>query len=230
MAVMTHATDPPNAPSSDAADLKARIEAERTGLAFVYFKDADKRQQIVMLDPGLQRLTIGRSHDQDLAIGWDNQISRSHALLEKLGGEWFVDDMSSRNGTFVNGDRIGKRQRLEHKDVMCFGSTRLAFHDRAGAEAIESTARAPDEAWAPMTAMQRRVLIALCRPLVDDSAALPAGNRAVADEVGLGVDAVKAHLRVVYDRYGLSALPQMEKRTRLARLLLANGTFQPHDF
>jgi hypothetical protein len=225
---MTDQTEPPDRPS-DAVDLKSRIEAERTGRAFVYWKDGDQRQQIRVLDPAIDRLTIGRGRDQDIVIDWDKQVSRSHALVEKLGGEWFVDDLS-RNGSYVNGDRVGKRLRLRHKDVMCFGATRIAFEDRASAEESDSTARASDEVWAPMTATQRRVLLALCRPLVDNGTALPAANRQIADEVGLGVDAVKAHLRVVYDRYGLSELAQMEKRTRLARLLLANGTFHPHDF
>ncbi len=225
---MTDETEPPGRPS-DAADLKSRIEAERTGLAFVYWKDGDQRQQIHLLDPAADRVAIGRGRDQDLVIDWDKQVSRSHALMEKLGGEWFVDDLS-RNGSYVNGDRVGKRQRLAHKDVMCFGATRVAFHDRASAAESESTARAADDVWAPMTAMQRKVLIALCRPLVDDSTALPAGNRQIAEEVGLGVDAVKAHLRVVYERNGLASLAQMEKRSRLAHVLLENGTLQPHDF
>jgi hypothetical protein len=48
--------------------------------------------------------------------------------------------------------------------------------------------------------------------------------------VGLSVDSVKARLRVQFERHGLADLRQGEKRTRLARLLLSNGTFKPHDF
>ncbi len=225
---MTDPTESPD-PQSDAADLKSRIEAERTGIAFVYWKDDEQRQRICMLDPTVQRVTIGRGRDQEIVLDWDKQVSRSHALLEKFGSEWFVDDIS-RNGSYVNGDRVGKRHRLKHKDVMTFGATRVSFQDRASAEETDSTARTSDDVWAPMTPTQRKVLVALCRPLIDDGSALPAGNRQISEEVGLGVDAVKAHLRVVYERYGLTELAQMEKRTRLARLLLGNGTFQPHDF
>jgi pSer/pThr/pTyr-binding forkhead associated (FHA) protein len=216
--------------TSDAADLKARIEAERTGRAFVFWKDGDARQQILLLEPDIERVTIGRRGDQDVVLDWDKQVSRAHALLEKRGGDWTLIDELSQNGSYINGDRVKKRIRLEHKDVMCFGSTRITFQDRASAEQIDSTARAAEETWAPMTARDRDVLLALCRPLVDDSAALPAGNEEIAEEVGLSVDSVKARLRVQFERHGLADLRQGEKRTRLARLLLSNGTFKPHDF
>jgi pSer/pThr/pTyr-binding forkhead associated (FHA) protein len=217
-------------PTSDAADLKARIEAERTGQAFIFWKDSDARQQILLLDPNAERVTIGRRGDQDIVLDWDKQVSRAHALLEKRGGDWTLIDELSQNGSYVNGDRINKRVRLQHKDVMCFGSTRITFQDRARAEEMDSTERAAEEKWAPMTARDRDVLRALCRPLVDDSSALPASNEEIAEEVALSVDAVKARLRVHYERHGLADRRQGEKRTRLARLLLSNGTFKPHDF
>ncbi len=215
--------------TSDAADLKARIEAERTGQAFVYWKDVDARQQILLLEPDAERVTVGRRGDQDIVLDWDKQVSRAHALLEKRGGDWTLIDELSQNGSYVNGDRVNRRVRLEHKDVMCFGSTRITFQDRARAEE-DSTARASEETWAPMSARDRDVLRALCRPLVDDSSAMPASNEEIAEKVALSVDSVKARLRVQYERYGLVDLRQGEKRTRLARLLISNGTFKPHDF
>ncbi len=216
-------------PTSDAADLKARIEAERTGQAFLYWKDVDARKQILMLDPDTERVTVGRRGDQDIVLDWDKQVSRAHALLEKRGGDWTLIDELSQNGSYLNGDRINRRVRLDHKDVMCFGSTRITFQDRARAEE-DSTARASEKTWAPMSVRDRDVLRALCRPLVDDSSAMPASNEAIAEEVTLSVDSVKARLRVQYERYGMVDLRQGEKRTRLARLLLSNGTFKPHDF
>ena len=226
---MPHTTEHPQ-PTSDAADLKARIEAERTGQAFVYYKDADACQQILLLDPDVDRVSIGRRGDQDIVLQWDKQVSRAHALLEKLGGDWTLIDELSQNGSYVNGDKIHKRQRLGHKDVMCFGTTRITFQDRASTEQIDSTARAAEETWAPMTARDRDVLRALCRPLIDDSDSLPASNEDIAAEVSLSVDSVKSRLRTQYERYGLVDRRQGEKRTRLARLLLSNGTFKPHDF
>ena len=65
---------------------------------------------------------------------------------------------------------------------------------------------------------------------MDAASSLPASNKLIADEVFLSVDAIKAHLRVLYDRYEIGDLPQMEKRARLAGLVLDNGTLKPRDF
>jgi predicted ArsR family transcriptional regulator len=78
--------------------------------------------------------------------------------------------------------------------------------------------------------MQRKVLIALCRPVHQSASAIPATNRQIAEEVYLTVDAVKAHLRVLFERYGLSQLPQNEKRTRLVASVLDGGALAPRDF
>jgi hypothetical protein len=78
--------------------------------------------------------------------------------------------------------------------------------------------------------MQRKVLIALCRPIVDASSSTPATNPQIAAEVFLSVDAVKAHLRILFDRFDLGALPQNEKRSRLVSTVLSNGVLAPHDF
>ena len=80
-----------------------------------------------------------------------------------------------------------------------------------------------------LTEIQRKILVALCRPLVESALASPAPNRAIAEEVFLSVDAVKAHLRVLFERFGLADLPQNEKRSRLAATALLNGTVKPHE-
>ena len=58
----------------------------------------------------------------------------------------------------------------------------------------------------------------------------PATNKQIAEEVFLSVDAVKAHLRILFERLGLEALPQNGKRARLAARVLLDGVLQPHDF
>jgi pSer/pThr/pTyr-binding forkhead associated (FHA) protein len=175
-------------------------------------------------------LTVGRRPEADIALTWDSEVSRLHAQLEPIGADWtVVDDGLSRNGTYVNGERVSGRRRLRDGDRLVFGETRVLF--RAPADASDSTAAvAVGGASVPLTETQRKILVALCRPLADDAYATPATNRAIADEVHLSVDAVKAHLRVIFERFGLDELPQNQKRARLAATALVNGVVKQHEF
>lgn len=213
-------------------ELKALIEAERTGMPFLHWRDGAGEQHIQMLAPDRARVTIGRREQSEVPLTWDHEVSRAHALLEPVGEEWtLVDDGLSRNGSFVNGSRVHGRQRLHDRDRMCFGNTHVVYHEPASGQGSESTARAPGSPNAvPLSHMQRKVLIALCRQIVDSSSATPATNPQIAAEVFLSVDAVKAHLRVLFERFGLGDLPQNEKRSRLVSIVLSSGVLAPHDF
>ena len=59
----------------------------------------------------LEDLTIGRAGDNDFQLG-DDFTSSTHARLFRRGSEWFIEDMDSRNGTFVNGTRIDQPERV----------------------------------------------------------------------------------------------------------------------
>src|SRR6478736_5538596 len=75
-----------------------------------------------------------------------------------------------------------------------------------------------------LTETQRRILTALCRPCADGSRyATPATNQEIAGEVYLSVDAVKAHLRTLFRKFGVEELPHNQKRARLAELVLEGG-------
>ena len=75
-----------------------------------------------------------------------------------------------------------------------------------------------------LTETQRRILAALCRPCVDGSRyATPATNQEIAGEVYLSVDAVKAHLRALFRKFGVEDLPHNLKRARLVELVLEGG-------
>jgi pSer/pThr/pTyr-binding forkhead associated (FHA) protein len=210
-------------------DLKERIAAERRGTPFLVYRDADDLQVIVELAPTSEQLTIGRRPSNDVVLDWDSEISRVHAALERIGEDWtVVDDGLSRNGTYVNGERVNGRRRLRDGDRIVFGETPVLF--RAPQDVTDSTAAIKIGGTVQLTETQRRVLVALCRPLQNSAYATPATNKAIADEVFLSVDAVKAHLRVIFERFGLDALPQNEKRGRLAATALVNGVVKPHEF
>ncbi|MFL5863083.1 MAG: hypothetical protein ACJ780_20305 [Solirubrobacteraceae bacterium] len=69
-------------------DLQARLEAERAGLPFIYWRDGEGDQRIVMLGPERERVTIGRRDHSDVALVWDAEVSRTRALLERVGEDW----------------------------------------------------------------------------------------------------------------------------------------------
>jgi DNA-binding CsgD family transcriptional regulator len=223
-------TEDTRAPSP--RELKALIEAERTGSPFLHWRDGVGEQHILMLAVERVRVTIGRRDQSDIPLSWDTEVSRAHALLEPVGEEWtVVDDGLSRNGSFVNGSRVHGRHRLHDRDRMCFGNTPVVYREPASGRGSESTARAPESpSQLHLSEMQRKVLIALCRPLVESSSATPATNPQIAAEVFLSVDAVKAHLRILFERLGLGDLPQNEKRTRLVSVVLNQGLLAPRDF
>ena len=211
-------------------ELKQVIAAERTGSPFVVWRTEGGEQRLLLLEPERWRVTIGRDPAADVPLPWDAEVSRSHALLEKVGRGWtLVDDGLSRNGSFVGGERVIGRRRLRDKDRMVFGATPVVYRETsAGSTQTASAIDAPSAI--PLSPMQRKVLTALCRPVHDSGSATPATNRQIAEEVYLTIDAVKAHLRVLFERYGLSQLPQNEKRARLVAAALAAGALAPRDF
>jgi len=211
-------------------ELKEIIAAERTGYPFVVWRAENGEQRLLLLEPDRWRVTIGRDSGADIPLSWDAEVSRTHALLEQVGRGWIViDDGLSRNGTFVNGTRVLGRRGLRNKDHLVFGNTTVTYRERSGG--ITQTAAAIDTPSSiPLSPMQRKVLIALCRPVHESASATPATNRQIAEQVYLTVDAVKAHLRVLFDRYGLSQLPQNEKRARLVAAVLDAGVLAPRDF
>jgi pSer/pThr/pTyr-binding forkhead associated (FHA) protein len=214
-----------------ASELKRQIELERGGEPFLVYRLPSGEQRVESLaDRG--RVTIGRDGPVDVALDGDEQVSRLHAELELIGGSWVVvDDGLSRNGTFVGDERIGSRRRLRDRDLIRVGDTGILFRDPGSAEgAGETVAAASTAAAQALTDAQRRVLVELCRPYGGgDRFATPATNREIAERVFLSVDAVKGHLRVLFDRFGLADLPQNEKRAKLAEAALRTGAVRASD-
>jgi pSer/pThr/pTyr-binding forkhead associated (FHA) protein len=213
-------------------DLKALIEAERTGIPFLYWRDGAGEQRILMLGNDRPQVMIGRRENCDVPLTSDPEVSRAHALVERVGEQWtVVDDGLSRNGTFVNGSRIHGRLRLNDRDGMCFGNTHVWFRSASGERGSESTARAVDSPSSiPLTERKRKVLIALCRPVALSRSATPATNAQIAEELHITIDTVKAVLRELFEQFSLSELPQNEKRNRLVAKVLDSGLIPPHDF
>ena len=213
------------------ADLKAINAAEREGAPFLVVRSPDGRQHVRELPREPATLTVGRRDESDVAVPWDDEVSRLHALLEHVGDDWVVvDDGLSRNGSFLDGTKVVGRRRLSDGSRLCFGETVVVFH-APGESLSKSTAALPmTAATIPVTPTQHKVLVELCRPVNESAFSPPATNKAIAEAVFLSVDAVKAHLRAMFERFGLEELPQNQKRGRLAAMALVSGLVTPRDF
>jgi len=211
------------------AELKERLAAERRGAPFLLFRDGDGVQRLHDLADAPERLTIGRSATNGVALTWDGEVSRVHASLERLGDEWtLVDDGRSHNGSFLDGERVHGRTRLRNGDTISLGRTVIVFRSPSGRESLQ-TATSRNRAAPVVSEAQRRVLVALCRPYADSSFAVPASNRQIADELVLGVETIKTHMRALFDAFSLGELPQHQKRAALAQLALQTGLITPPD-
>jgi class 3 adenylate cyclase len=106
---------------------------------FLLYADVLGAEQIYGL-ARRNRVTIGRSGEVDLSLPWDSSVSSLHAEAVRLGSHWLITDEGiSRNGTFVNDERVGGRRRLHHGDVIRVGHTRLVFNDERAAHRPTTT-------------------------------------------------------------------------------------------
>ena len=95
---------------------------------------------------------IGKGPRNDIVIA-DPAVSTAHAMVRLEGSAYTVNDIGSRNGTFVNGDRIAESRQLNHGDVIGIGLTKLTFrlgdHSETGAIEIASVVAAARPAAPP---------------------------------------------------------------------------------
>jgi class 3 adenylate cyclase len=107
--------------------LADRIRAEQRGRAYVVFHDGGGSQRVVTLEDERSPITIGRRLDNDIVLSWDSEASRRHAHLAQTGEGWALVDDESRNGSYLNGERVTGQRPLRDGDVFRFGDTVVLF-------------------------------------------------------------------------------------------------------
>ncbi|MEV3902541.1 FHA domain-containing protein [Mycobacterium sp. NPDC050551] len=172
-----------------------------------------------------QRVTLGKSSTNVVALEHDDTVSRLHAVLENLGFAWSIRDLGSRNGTHLNGEKITAERVLRSGDEVRIGKTKLVFwevRDSGGALDEETVTAQPAEVPPRLTRREVDVLVVLCRPLVsDDPFPEPASVRKMAGELFVSEAAVKQHLQNLYDKFAVPA--EGDRRVRLANEALRRG-------
>lgn len=70
---------------------------------------------------------VGRSSSSDIAVN-DKKVSRNHARIIFKNGSYIIEDLNSKNGTYVNGSRISGARNLNPGDIVKTGSSEFTFN------------------------------------------------------------------------------------------------------
>lgn len=209
------------------SELKMVMGREREGGDFVLLRDKGGGLRLFDLDRDSGQLSIGRDASNAIPLTWDREVSRLHARLSRLGDAWVVeDDGLSRNGTYLNGERLSGRSRLRDRDLLRFGGVAVAFRSASDGSRSETLTSVDGEAPEISTA-EERVLQALARPWVEGRGlTAPASNGEIADELVLSVHTVKSHLRRLFEKFKLDEMPQSRKRAALVEAAFRAGVIE----
>lgn len=209
------------------SELKMVMSRERGGGDFVLLRDKGGGLRLFDLDRESGQLSIGRDASNAIPLTWDREVSRLHARLSRLGDAWVVeDDGLSRNGTYLNGERLSGRSRLRDRDLLRFGGVAVAFRSASDGSRSETLTSVDGEAPEISTA-EERVLQALARPWVEGRGlTAPASNGEIANELVLSVHTVKSHLRRLFEKFELDETPQSRKRAALVEAAFRAGVIE----
>jgi FHA domain len=177
-----------------------------------------------------ESVTIGRDARNDLTFE-SASVSRHHAAVVFRDGRWYVEDRGSFNGTFLNGTRVqpGTPLPLRHADRIGVGAETVLFswpgqlQDPDTTEPLEEVV---PRNGAQLSSFQRQVVQALCGPWLAGASleSLPS-NEQIAAQLGTpgATGTVKAALRRIYAKAGLSDQPAHAKRRALCRVARQRG-------
>ena len=90
-------------------------------------RNADGKTITVPLDR--DRITLGRSGVNDLCYPDEAGLSRQHLALTRANGQWHIEDLGSKNGTLLNGNRVEKRMPFRPGDRVSAGRLSIEFAD-----------------------------------------------------------------------------------------------------
>lgn len=194
------------------------------------FTDEDGFVREHVLDTA-ERVVVGRSPDATIPLLADGSVSRLHAIIEWVDTHWtVVDDGLSRNGTFVNGERLNGRRPLHPGDKIRVGECVFTYRDGTRPAQNTTSVGGGIPTRSSLTEAQLRVVVALCRPCKGGSPyAVPASNQQIADELYVSTETVKTHLRALFAKFGLDDNALHNKRARLVERAMLSGVVTDRD-
>src|SRR5437660_1584895 len=75
-----------------------------------------------------ERIVLGRNQDCNVVLNVP-AVSREHAVIRRIADKFYIEDMKSRNGTFVNGKEVTTRTLLKDNDRIKICDNQLAFFE-----------------------------------------------------------------------------------------------------
>ena len=91
-------------------------------IGFLIIKNGTYRGRVFQL---VMKTTIGRKEGN--IIVRDPQMSRRHARVSREKDQFFVEDLNTINGTFINGTAITEKTMIRQDDVILIGETKFEF-------------------------------------------------------------------------------------------------------
>jgi pSer/pThr/pTyr-binding forkhead associated (FHA) protein len=166
---------------------------------------------------------IGRADDNDIAVGWEQSVSGTHAKIEREATVWFLEDLDSKNGTFVGRERLLDRRRLRDGDMFSLsrGANAARFEFNC-AEPLERTVTRHQSA-SSLTSSQLRLLSALCVHRLYGCGVEPATDEEMARVLRMAPTSMRSGLTPIYRACGLEHVPHSSKRRQLAEFAIERG-------
>lgn len=91
-------------------------------IGYLIIKNGSYRGRVFQL---VEKTTVGRKEGN--IIIRDPQMSRRHALITREQHSFFVEDLNTINGTFLNGVAVTEKKSLKQDDIVLIGETEFEF-------------------------------------------------------------------------------------------------------
>jgi hypothetical protein len=129
----------------DSPRVPAALYKDRSGLRTPHAAPPSRSRAIEDED-GVAGL-LGRGVAVDIPLIWDSKVSGVHAELERIGDDWaIVDDGLSRNGTYLNGQRVQSRRRRATAIRSASGTRSLSIASRSTPNRARRSSLEPESA------------------------------------------------------------------------------------
>ncbi|MCA9083774.1 MAG: FHA domain-containing protein [Planctomycetaceae bacterium] len=115
--------------------------------------------KLIIIDRAV--VLVGRSSDCDAIISASQKISRRHCCLVQVDDQYYVRDLGSMNGVWLNGERVIRECRMSSGDRLSIGDVEFLFHPNVKIESKKNAAAAqanvaPDPSDEPTLAPQAK--------------------------------------------------------------------------